>query len=196
MYKLLFFSIFILIFSSGCKFDPEKEFNNGNTNPAKLKIGINGLNVRTAVESHFGAGCRINIPFTAEIDLEVRTATWANGTVTVDPTPFDEGEFENVSLGKGFDGNQLQEIEVKVPSSGAYQIRLEIKLDNCSKCCQGTSANQCGSTQGVLQCGKPKVIFEKNFMADTRPPFNQTLTMSTNDWTVRKCAGCGCTGCN
>lgn len=190
MYKFLIFPIFLLLFSSSCK-DPAKEFNNKNANPEVLVLNIDGKVIKDAVERNFGDGCTIAIPFGMRVKTEVRTATWSNSTVTIDPDPYIGSEND---LFFGVDGKKPAEIILKVPKEGAYQLRIEVELDDvCSRCCQGSKPNQCGGT--VNACGKPKVIFEKNYMSNTRPPFEQTLIFVREDWKVRQCYNCGCFGC-
>lgn len=195
MNKFIYFCLFLVLFSSSCKKKLLEEFNNGNSDPSVLVIAINGLLVRDAIESAFGLTCKIKTPYSARIITEVRTATFdeKNNTVTIDPNPY-EGSEKDVyrQLAGGLDGSGLTKLNIMVPEKGAYQLRVEIELDVCSKCCQGQFTNQCTNTS---ECGKPKVIFEKNYMSNTRPLHDLDLKFESSEWKVRQCYNCGCSPC-
>jgi len=75
---------------------------------------------------------------------------------------------------------------------------MVISSNECSNCCHGSFAYQCGDTtyydNGVWVCetGEPAVIYMQGYSDETRPPYNVNYTIDMTAWMPSGC-NCGCT---
>ena len=194
----------ILLLVGGCKgCTPEQiaeNLDNGNDDHEILIIETWGTEVRNALSSSaasvsrgFGYDCLGSSNFVARVNIEVRTASLVNGQIIVDPTPYFDDIFLNVSFFNNTGFNDGTQIEISVPETGGYALFYEVELSQCSICCHGTSDKQCGDdkSNGECEAGLPRLQYERVFTTENRPPPNFNFELETSGFVVRQCI-CGC----
>ena len=190
-------SVYLILIAllSGCGGCTEEQLlqnlNNGNSDPEVLYIETWGTDVRQALELATGYDCLGFSDFTARVEIRVYTASYVDGQVLPDPTPY----FETLLLDMPFSGNtgfnQGTVIPISVPETGGYAIEMFIEVQACSICCHGAGSNQCGTriVNGKCDAGLPRVRSFEIFPADKRHP------PELNYWPELNMAQCVC-ACN
>lgn len=147
--------------------------------------------MRQALELATGYDCLGFSDFTARVEIRVYTASYVDGQVLPDPTPY----FETLLLDMPFSGNtgfnQGTVISISVPETGGYAIEMFIEVQACSICCHGAGSNQCGTqiVNGKCDAGLPRVRHQKVYDAEHRPkPYYNYIP---SRWDMVKCV-CAC----
>lgn len=199
----IIFSTILLLFG-GCKgCTPEQiaeNLDNGNDDPEVLVIETWGTEIRNALSSSaasfsggFGYDCLGSPNFVARVNVEVRTASLVNGQIVVDPNPYFDMPFLNVSFFNNTGFNDGTQIEISVPETGGYALFYEVELIQCSICCHGILDKQCGDdkSNGKCEAGMPRLQYEKAFTVENRPAPNFNFVLESSGFVVRQCI-CGC----
>ncbi len=190
---LIFFTILSAVGCRGCTLEEMlANVNNGNVDPEKLILELNGTSVATALSQRYGADCSPSPDFDAQVEILVRTASIVNGQIVVDPEPYSEIDVDVAFSG----GTQTNTFEVEVPETGGYGVLIQIEFIDCDFCCHGAQEGQCGDDVdfGNNQCeaGKPQVALEQVFTTETRPAFDLNWIPLTSELAARDCRACGC----
>jgi|GEM_PF-3924735 len=130
----------ILILFGGCRgCTPEElaeNLDNGNDDPEVLILETWGTEIRNALSSSgasasggFGYDCLGKANFSARVNVEVRTASLVNGQIVVDPNPYFDMPFLDISFLNNTGFNDGTQIEISVPETGGYALFYEIEIN-------------------------------------------------------------------
>ena len=167
-----------------------QNLNNGNSDPEVLIIEAWGTDIRQALELATGQDCLGFSDFTARVEVRVFTASYVDGQVMADPTPYYEDILLDVPFFANTGFNDGTQIQVSVPETGAYALEVVVEVDACSMCCHGAGTNQCGTRidGGKCEAGHPRVRNFEVFPADDRPKPNYNHPLN---FLMAECV-CGC----